>query len=101
MEIGRRSVLSDACSRLAVGFATVLYGEDFDGIAEVMEAEAIVADAEPELWRVDVLEALYVAFAGGKETGQSVEDAECGGLVDSAELGLGLVCPVDLPGHGY
>jgi len=79
----------------------VLDGEDFDGVSEVMEAEAIVADAEPELWGVDVLEALYVAFAGGEKTCQSVEDAEGGGLVDSAELGLGLVCPDDLPEHGY
>ncbi len=73
-------MLSGECSRLAVGFAAVLYGEGFDGIAQVMEADAIVSDAEPKLWRVDVLEALYIAFAGGEETGQSVEDAERGGL---------------------
>jgi hypothetical protein len=79
----------------------VLYGEDFDGVAEVMEADAVVADAEPELGRVDVLEALHVAFAGSNKTSQSVKDAEGGGLVDGPELGLGLVCPDDLPGHVY
>ena len=87
--------------RLPVGFAAVFYREHFDGISEVVEAEAVVADSEPELWRVDVLKAFYVAFAGGEEAGQSVQDAEGGDLIDGAELGLGLVCPDDLPAHGY
>lgn len=33
-------------------------GEDFDGVSEVVEAEAGVADAEPELGRADILESL-------------------------------------------
>jgi hypothetical protein len=43
--------------------AIVLYGEDFDGVAKVMEADAIVADTETELWRFDVMEPLDIAFA--------------------------------------
>jgi hypothetical protein len=84
----------------AVGFAAVPDGEDFDGVAEIMEADAVVADAEPELRGIDVLETFYVAFAGGEETGQSMEDTKRSWLVDGAELSLGLVCPDDLPGHG-
>ena len=76
-------------------------GENLDGVAEVVEADAVVADAEAELRRIDVLKPLYVAFAGTDEACQSVEDAEGGGLVDGAETGLGLVCPDDLLGHRY
>ena len=77
----------------AVDFAAVLDAGDFDGIAEVMEAGAVVADAEAELGRFNVLEALHIAFAGVDELGQSVENAQGGVLVDGAKLGLGLVRP--------
>jgi len=43
----------------------VLDAGDFDGIAEVVEAGAVVADAESELRRFDVLEALDVALIAG------------------------------------
>jgi len=68
----------------AVDFAAVLDAGDFDGIAEVMEAGAVVADAEAELGRFNVLEALHIAFAGVDELGQGVEDAQGGVLVDGA-----------------
>lgn len=89
-----------ACS-LAVGFAAVFYGEDQDGISEIVEADAVVADAETELWRLDVLEALDIAFAGGEITSHDMQDTERGGLVDSAEVGFGRVGPGDLPPHRY
>ena len=57
---------------------------DFDGIAEVMEAGAVVTDAEAELGRFNVLEALHIALAGVDELGQGVEDAQGGVLVDGA-----------------
>jgi hypothetical protein len=41
------------CSASAVDFAGVLDGEDEDGIAVVVEADAVVADAEAHLWRFD------------------------------------------------
>ena len=69
---------------LAVGIAAVADGEDFDGVAEIVEADAVVADAEPQLGWLDILEALDVAFAGGKIAGDGVEDAEGCWLVDSA-----------------
>ena len=89
-------MLSDECSRLAVGFSAVSDGGDVEGVAVVVEAEPVVADAEAELGRLDALESFYVAVAGGGEGGESVKNAEGGGLVDGAELGLGLVPPVDL-----
>ena len=59
----------------SVGFSAVFDGGDVEGVAVVVEADAVVADAEAELGRLDVLEALYVAFAGGGEVGQSAENA--------------------------
>jgi hypothetical protein len=51
-------------SRSAVGIAAVFDGGDAKGVTVVIEADAVVADAQPELRRFDVLEALDVAFAG-------------------------------------
>jgi len=80
----------------------MLDGGDVEGVTDVVEAEAIVANAEPEFGRLDVLQALHVAFAGGGEVGQGMENAQRGGLIDSAELGLGLVFPSDLfPAYAY
>jgi hypothetical protein len=54
----------EVCSASAVDFAAVLDAGNFDGIAEVVEAGAVVANAETELGRFDVLEALHIALAG-------------------------------------
>jgi len=59
---------------LAVGFAAVFYGEDKDGIAEIVEAYAVVADAEAVLWRLNVLEVLDIAYAGGEITSHDMQD---------------------------
>jgi hypothetical protein len=48
--------------RSPVGFAAVFHGRDAYGVSLVMEADAVVADAEAELGRLDALEA-----AGGAE----------------------------------
>jgi hypothetical protein len=39
----------------AVDFAAVADGEDEDGVTEIVEADAVVADAEAELGRLDIL----------------------------------------------
>ena len=62
-------------SRLAVGFAAVLDGGDLEGVAMIVEAEPVIADAQGEFGRLDVLKALHVALAGGGEVGQGVEKA--------------------------
>ena len=74
----------------------MFHGEDFDRVVGVTEAIAVAAYAKAELWRFDVLESLDVAFAGCEQAGQGVENAEGGGLIDSAEVGLGPVAPNDL-----
>jgi hypothetical protein len=72
----------------AVGFAAVFDGCDADDAAVIMEADAVVADPQPELGRVDVLKALNVSLASVEVAGQRAEDTEGGGLVDGAELSL-------------
>jgi len=77
----------------------MFYGENFYRLVEVAEADAVVADSETELWRLDVLESLDVAFAGSKHAGQSVENAQGCGLFDSAEIRLSAIAPHDLLLH--
>jgi hypothetical protein len=66
-----------------------------------VEADAVVADAEPELWRFDVLGSLDIAFAGGEITSHDMQNAERCGLMESAEVGLALVGPADLLPYRY
>jgi hypothetical protein len=73
----------------------VLDGEDQDGIAKVTKANAVVIHTQAKLGRLYILKALDIAFPGGEETGQSVQNAEGHGLVDS-EVGFGLFSPADL-----
>jgi len=40
----------------------MLYCEDDDGIAEIVKANAIFAHTQPQFGRVDILQALHVAF---------------------------------------
>ena len=48
----------------AVSFAPMFDSGDAEGVAEFMEAEAVVGDAGAELRGLNVLEALHIAFAG-------------------------------------
>jgi len=50
-----RLLAEESRSLAAVGLAAVFYSQHQDGVAEVVEADAIVAGAETELWRLDVL----------------------------------------------
>jgi hypothetical protein len=77
----------------------MFYGEDFDGVVEVAEPDAVISDSETELWRFDITEPLNVAFAGGEHAGESVENAQGCGLFDSAEVRLGAIAPNNLLPH--
>ena len=90
-EPGPASVRSRIEGRSAVDFAAVFYGQDADRATVVVEADAVVADAQPHLGRLNVLDALHVPVAGGEIAGNGVQDAQGGGLVDGAQAGLGLV----------
>jgi hypothetical protein len=48
-----------------IRFAAVSYGEDLNGVAEIVEADTIVADSKAELWRINVAKALHVALSRG------------------------------------
>jgi hypothetical protein len=66
-------------SRSAIGFAAVFDGSDAKGVFVFMEAHAVVADAEAELGRLDVLKMLDVALASVQIASERMEDAESSG----------------------
>jgi len=53
----------------------MLDGEDKDRIAEIVEADAIVADAKANS-EVRHLEGVHIAFASGEVTSSDMQDAE-------------------------
>ncbi len=71
----------------------MFHGGNANDVSVIMEADTVGAHAEAELGRLDVLEALDVAFAGVQKAGQRVEDTNSVGLIDGAELSFGLVVP--------
>jgi len=77
----------------------MFHGADANQVSVMMEADAVVAHAQAELGRLDVLEALHVAFAGVQIAGQRLEDTQGGGLVDGAELSLGSIAPDNALAH--
>lgn len=62
----------------------------------VVEADAVVADAEVELGRVNALELFHVASAGFGEALDGVFDAAGDALIDSGHAGQGRFGPCDL-----
>ena len=87
--------------RLTIGFAAVLYGEDFNRIAEVMEGYTVVADAKTKLGRFYILETLDVSYSSSDVTSQSVQDSKSCVLVDGPEVRSGRICPSDRLSHAY
>ena len=77
----------------------MLDGGDSDDGSVLVKADAVVTDAQTELRRVDTLELLYIAIAGGGQIRQRVKDAQGGRLVDGAKLGFGLILPDDRSRH--
>lgn len=73
--------------------------EDFDGIAEVVEASAVIAEAEAEFWRIEALQSLDVAFSGSQEACDAMQKLQRGLLIDGAHIGPGLVGPDNLLRH--
>jgi len=77
----------------------VLNRQNLDGIAVIMEANAIRADAQSTFRRFYVPKMLDVAFVGFKEARQPVKDLHRGLWIDGAEVGLGARGPGDFLGH--
>ena len=57
----------------AVGVFSMPDAEDLDGIAEVVKAKEVVAEAEAQFGRVDVLEHCDIAFFGLKKACQAMK----------------------------
>jgi hypothetical protein len=75
---------------------------DIEGIAKVAEAEAVIAYAEPELGRFNVLQALHIALACGSKAGEGMKNAQGDWLLDRTKLHLCLFPPCNLPEiHAY
>ena len=83
--------------QLTVGLATMKHPSNFDGISGRGKEEPVIGDAEPEF--VSPLKHLHVAFAGLREAVQGGKDTHGGGLVETADIGLGRLGPND-PLHG-
>ncbi len=86
---------------LTVGFAAMFYRDDKDGIAEIVKANAVVATAEAELRRLDILDALNIAFASGEITRHCMQDVESDCLVNRAKVGFGRIGSGDFFPHRY
>jgi hypothetical protein len=75
----------------------MLDGSNVECVAVVVKADAVIADAQAELRRLDVLETFHITLTCRGEVGQGMENTECRALFDSAELGLRMVPPDDFP----
>ena len=65
----------------------------------IVEPDAVVAEAQAELGRLDILEPLHIAFLTDQKSCQPVQEIESGLAVDSAKIGAGLIGPGDLLSH--
>ncbi len=84
---------------MAVSVFAVSNTEDLDPIAVVVIAEAVVAEAQAELGRINIGDQFHVAFRGGEKAGQTMQQIDGGLAVDVANVSLGLVSPGNLLSH--
>ncbi len=63
------------------------YAEDLEPLAEVIEADAVVAEAEAHFERLDIDQAFDVAVAGENEIGQGFEQTQGSLAVDAVHVG--------------
>jgi hypothetical protein len=73
--------------------------ENLDGIAMIAKANAVRADAQAKLWRIDIFKSLYVALFGPQETRQSLKYPHRSFQIDSANLGFSPWGPSNLFCH--
>ena len=73
--------------------------EDLDGVAEVAETDAVAAEADPELRRLDTLETADTAFFAEGESRQAMQQPQGDLPINRADVGLGLIGPPDLLCH--
>ena len=71
----------------------MLHGDNANGVAMIVEKNAVIADAQSKLGRFNILQSLDIAFAGTQIPVQRAQYAYCGGLVDGAKLSSGFGVP--------
>jgi hypothetical protein len=73
--------------------------EDEDGVAEVVETNAVVADAEAELGRLNILQPFHISFSRGRESIQPVKYPQRRRPIYGPQIVPGLIFPYDLSTH--
>jgi hypothetical protein len=75
--------------------------ENLDGIGEIVKADAVIAEPEAKLGRLDSLQPFHIAFLGGDEASEAMQEIDGGVAVDGANVGTGLVGPGDFLSHFF
>lgn len=86
-------------AHLAVRLFAVEHAFDLKVIGVLPEEDAMVLSAQADHGRNDAFELLGRAFAGKNVAAQGLENLDGDGLLDAANVGLGLVGPDDTFGH--
>ena len=76
------------------------HAEDLKLLADVVEADAVVAEAEAQFQRLDIGQAFDVAVTVKNEIGQGFEQSKGRLAVDAPHVGAGLWRPLDSFRHG-
>lgn len=84
---------------LPISFLAMEDAKNLERVAEVVEADAVVAEPQAQLRWLDIREALDVTVAGENVVGQVFEQADSGLTVDAADIGASLRCPLDVLMH--
>lgn len=66
----------------------MLDGQHNNGFATIMKAHAVIANPQPQFGRFHILKAFYVSIAGGKISGNCIQNTERSCLIDRAQIGL-------------
>ena len=73
--------------------------KNLEHLAEVVEADAVIAEAQAQFGRLYIGEALDVAVASEDVVSQVFEQADSGFAVDAADVGASLRRPLDVLMH--
>jgi len=86
---------------LSIGLVARAYAQDLDGVAEIVKAHPVGADAEAILGRIQVGEMFDIAFLVEQEAGQRLQQMNRGLAVDGADVGTGCGGPDYFLGRGF
>lgn len=79
----------------------MLYRDNANGVAVFMEEKAIIADSQPKLRRIAVLEKFDVSLAGFQIAGECVENAHGSDLLYTVNLSFRCGTPDNVFAHAY